>query len=630
MPRRLRTSIRAKLAIFTLLPLVCAIAACWLLGVSLITARLVNDAQQQVNVKLNTAEQLLRHEIERLEEVVSLTAIAPEMAGALRHDSAGEMEGVLGMLLRNEQLAFLNVVNRYGMVVYRVANPTVSGDRVLDDLLINKALAGHGNGGIQRFSPQRMRLESRELAERARISVRPTQLAAPYSKAVEEDGLFLQAAAPVRDNSGEVIGALVAGVLVNSDQALVDDITRLVFEKDSGGAATIFLGDLRVATSVRDERGGRATGTLMSEGVRKVVLERGEPWNDRAFVYNDWFMAAYRPLRAPGGEVVGALYVGLPEAPLKALHARTNLLFGIILAGGTAVGLTLAGWLSNRLARPILTLAEGARRIADGGRHTEIPVTGHDEIAVLAEEFNTMAERLRSREEEVRILNRTLEEKVVQRTTELEEKGQKLLAAERELAQAERLAEVGLLAAGVAHEINNPLAIIRGNAELLQMSLPDVAEEQEEVGVILQQTTRVERIVGQLRSFSRRQVRSPGPVTLAQLLEEILEQIGHQHILKGVAVERRFDPAITLQADGDQLRQVFTNLILNALQAMNGKGVLTVETVVDRENCTCQTRILDTGPGLPAEAAERLFTPFYTTKPQGTGLGLSVSYGIVR
>jgi two-component system NtrC family sensor kinase len=268
-------------------------------------------------------------------------------------------------------------------------------------------------------------------------------------------------------------------------------------------------------------------------------------------------------------------------------------------------------------------LADGARRIASGERHAAIPVVGHDEIATLAEEFNIMAERLREREDEIGLLNRTLEEKVARRTAELEEQG-------RQLARAERLAEVGLLASGVAHEINNPLAIIRGNAELLQLSLPEAADAQEEVGVILKQATRIERIVGQLRSFSRSRGSRPESLELAPLLDEIVEQIGHQSPLHGVVVERRYRPGIILHADGDQLRQVFTNLILNALQAMAGGGTLTIETGLAGNDSSCLIRILDTGPGLGEDAAERLFTPFYTTKPQGTGLGLSVSYGIVR
>ncbi|MCM2264403.1 MAG: cache domain-containing protein [Desulfuromonadales bacterium] len=621
MPRRLHTSIRFKLVIFTLLPLVCAIVACWLIGVSLITARMRTEAQRQVNVKLATAEQIVRHDLERLEEIVTLTALAPEMGEVLQHDEVGQMGEVLDALLRNERLAYLDVINRYGMVVHRVANPTVSGDRMSDDPLVARALAGEGQSGTQRLAPERMLRENPLLPARARISVRATPLAAPYSKVVEEDGLFLQATAPVRNRQGVVIGALAAGIMLNADSNLVDTITHIVFGDDPGGAATVFLGDLRIATSVRDERGERAIGTLMSEGVRKVVLEKGEMWNDRAFVYSGWFLAAYRPLRDPRGQVIGALYVGMPETPLQALHARVNLLFGGVLVCGALVGTVLAGWLSGRLARPIRELAGGARRIASGERHAAIPVSGHDELATLAEEFNIMAERLREREEEVNTLNRTLEEKVARRTAELEEQGQ-------QLTRAERLAEVGLLAAGVAHEINNPLAIIRGNAELLQMSLPDAADPQEEVGAILKQTTRIERIVGQLRSFSRSQGSRPGPVELAPLLDDILEQIVHQSPLAGVTIERRYQAGIHLHADGDQLRQVFTNLILNALQAMASAGVLTVETVADTDNC--RIRILDTGTGLPADAEERLFTPFYTTKPQGTGLGLSVSYGIVR
>ncbi|TLM65709.1 MAG: HAMP domain-containing protein [Deltaproteobacteria bacterium] len=630
MPRRFRTSLRLKLGLATLLPLICAIAACWLIGMSLIATRLVTDAQRQVDAKLATAGTVVRHEIRRLEEITSLTALAPELGEALQRDGVGAMEGVLGMVLRNERLAFLNVVNRYGMVVYRVANPAVAGDRRRDDPLITRALRGEAGGGIALLTPAQMGREHPSLPERARIAVRPTPHAARYHAAVEERGLFLLAAAPVRDRSGAVIGVLQAGTLLNGDTALVDDITHIVIGEAEGGAATIFLGDLRIATSVRDEAGERAVGTLMSEPVREVVLQQGGDWSDRAFVYNDWFMSAYTPLRDPAGKVVGALYVGLPEAPWRALRSRTNLLFGAVLVCGALVGLALAGWLSGRLVRPVRVLAEGARRIARGESYAPIPVIGRDEIASLAEEFNVMTERLRDREAEIGTLNRTLEEKVARRTAELEEKGKLLLAAERELAQAERLAEVGLLAAGVAHEINNPLAIIRGNAELLQMSLPETAEQQEEIDVILRQTTRVERIVGQLRSFSRSQGSRPGPVDPARLLDDILEQIGHQQALDGVVVERRYQPALTLHADGEQLRQVCTNLILNALQAMAGRGTLTLETAADETGACGRIRVLDTGPGLPPDAADRLFTPFYTTKPQGTGLGLSVSYGIVR
>jgi two-component system NtrC family sensor kinase len=334
MPRRLRTSIRLKLVVFTLLPLVCASVACWLIGVTLITARVASEAQRQVNSRLATAEQLFHHEIERLEEIVTLTALAPEMGSALRRDGVGAMEGVLGMVLRSERLAYLNVVNRYGTVVYRVANPTGGGDRALDDPLVGRALAGVAGGGVLRFAPQRMATDNPELADRARIAVRATPRAAHYSKAVEEDGLFLQAAAPVRDRDGTLLGALVAGVMLNGETHLIDNITRTALGDESGGTATIFLGDLRIATSVRDEQGERAVGTLLSERVRRIVLERGESWNDRAFVYNDWYLSAYRPLRDPAGKVLGALYVGMPEAPLRALHFQVNLMFGGVLVAG--------------------------------------------------------------------------------------------------------------------------------------------------------------------------------------------------------------------------------------------------------------------------------------------------------
>src|SRR6185369_17610089 len=129
------------------------------------------------------------------------------------------------------------------------------------------------------------------------------------------------------------------------------------------------------------------------------------------------------------------------------------------------IGISISTWISTRLAEPVRALAEGSRRIAAGEHIPPINVNTDDEIALLADEFNTM-------NREVSTLKRTLEQKVMERTVQLEEKNQQLLNAQQELARAERLAGLGLLAAGVAHEINNPLAIIRGNAELLQASIP--------------------------------------------------------------------------------------------------------------------------------------------------------------
>jgi two-component system NtrC family sensor kinase len=287
------------------------------------------------------------------------------------------------------------------------------------------------------------------------------------------------------------------------------------------------------------------------------------------------------------------------------------------------IGVSIATWISTRLAQPVRALAEGARRIAAGEHIPPIHVDTDDEIALLADEFNTM-------NREVNTLSRTLEQKVIERTAQLEEKNQQLLNAQKELAKAERLAGLGLLAAGVAHEINNPLAVIRGNAELLQMALPEEAAEREEVGEILQEAGRIERIVGNLRVFSKRENLQPHTFKLELLLNGILNQIGHQVALGLYQIDRRYiGCGITLKGDEERLRQVFTNLILNGLQAMPEGGKLTMDAAVVDKGRRVSIVVTDNGCGISAHNIEKLFTPFFTTKARGTGLGLAVSYGIV-
>ena len=200
-----------------------------------------------------------------------------------------------------------------------------------------------------------------------------------------------------------------------------------------------------------------------------------------------------------------------------------------------------------------------------------------------------------------------------------------------ETLQSSRLASLGELAAGVAHEINNPMAVIRGNVELLQMSVPIEADNREEVDTIFQQVGRVERIVSNLLKFARQEQKHVGAVAINRLLHEILSQVGHQVSLAGIAIEEQFSTELLeITGDSDQLRQVFTNLMVNAVQAMGNGGTLTLATRLLGPKEGVEIAVGDTGTGIAPENREKIFSPFFTTKANGTGLGLSVSYGIVR
>ncbi len=620
---KVRVSIRRKLIFATLTPLCAAIILCWMIGAVLITDRIFSQAQKKVISDLNSARKVYLDEISHLAGIVKVAGMSPEMAASLEAGRFTALERLLQQLLKGEQLSFLNVIDAGGVVRYRAANPQARGDLLADDPLVSRALRGEPSGGSQLYSSERLGRENPAFASGVSTTIKITPYSRPTSRMAEERGLLLVAVAPLRAADGTVVGALQAGLMLNGDSRLVDTITRIVFDKEEGGAATIFLGDVRIATSVRDAAGTRATGTLMSGEVASTVLDKGERWSSRAFVLNDWNISAYEPIRDPQGSAIGALYVGMSERPFLKMRTNLNLTFIGVLLFVALIGIAISTWISTRLAEPVRALAEGARRIAAGEHISPIDVHTDDEIALLADEFNTM-------NREVNTLKRTLEQKVVERTAQLEEKNQQLLNAQKELAKAERLAGLGLLSAGVAHEINNPLAIIRGNTELLQDEIPVEAEAREEVEAIMVEVGRIERIINNLRVFSKRESLLPHPFELEKLLDGILDQIGHQIPLEKYSLERPYRGCgIVVKGDEERLRQVFTNLILNGLQAMPEGGRLTVSAAVMEEGRLVSVTVSDNGAGISPEHMEKLFTPFFTTKSRGTGLGLAVSYGIV-
>jgi two-component system NtrC family sensor kinase len=633
--KRLRTSIRLKLTFATLVPLMTAIAICWVIGASIITSRFSRQALQSVASNLNSAHGIFLADLSRLSDIIRLTGQSPELISALT-DSASDASMVpLHNVLRNERLSFITVVDRYGFVRYRAGNPSVAGDSRRDEKLISDALKGVPGSGILLLTAPQAERENPRLLPAMSLPVKATPHARLYAKKVEERGLFQVAAAPVMAPDGSVAGVVYGGVLLNGAGNLVERMAQVLFPRSqadtsSPGNITIFLDDVRIVTTVMDEMGKPAIGTLMSEEVF-TSISNGTRWVGPAYVLSSRYFTAYEPLRDLRGTVVGALYVGMPEEPLLQLRGQVNAIFSVLLLFVSMIGAALSAWLGTNLARPVRALEEGARRIASGENLPDITVDSHDEIASLASEFNAMKHRLRERDEENQALNRTLEQKVRERTGQLEEKNQQLLSTQKELAQAERLADIGVLASGVAHEINNPLAIIRGNAELLEMSSRLNDSDQSEVATIIAQVGRVERIVSNLLTFARTEKKSLQPCNIEGLLDDILDQIGHQIALDSYHLERKYQLAgVSVEGDADQLRQVFTNLIVNGLQAMEAGGTLTVTTAANREERCCSVTISDSGSGISADVRNKLFTPFFTTKSRGTGLGLAVSYGIVK
>ncbi|HSB70698.1 MAG TPA: ATP-binding protein [Candidatus Methylomirabilis sp.] len=318
-------------------------------------------------------------------------------------------------------------------------------------------------------------------------------------------------------------------------------------------------------------------------------------------------------------------------------------------AGATIILLAgiLAVVVRRGVVRPVRELVEGTRLVAHGDLTQRLPVRTGNEIGVLAASFNRMTEALAKAQGELDALVQTLEQRVEERTRELQETQGRLL-------QTERLASLGRLSASIAHEINNPLSGILTYAKLISRRLRTGPPDAEQTLTALQQLALVEReaqrcssIVRNLLDFARQRQPSFRPVNVAEVLEEALSLLENRLAIQNVTLTREIGTLPPVQADFGQLRQACVNVLMNACEAMPEGGALRVIARKDgvpgaggtAESSPAKASpparfievvVADTGQGISPEHLPKIFDPFFTTKEKGTGLGLSVVYGILQ
>lgn len=617
-------SIRGKMTLAALTPVVTILLLVSFAAFSLINAWIVGNTQQQIRNDLSAAHEVLHHEEVRIKDVVRFTANTAKLVEALTEGDLRFVSEELETIRRREGLDLLTLTDIYG----RILRPDRSIDQGQPLSFTWQVLRGEEFSGAVLFNPHELQREDENLAEQALIKHNE------IPGADEKRGMFLIGAAPLYNRHQEIIGSLYGGILLNGNLPLVDRIKDVVYgeklyEGTEVGSATIFLDGMRIATTIRLKNGDRALGTQISQEVADAVLKNKQTWLARAKVVDEWYLTAYEPILGPGGQAIGVLYVGELEEPFNALKRKISLALLALLVFGSIVGFLISLAVARKLSRPLLDLAASAERVAAGDTDIILPVASRDEVGHLTETFNQMTATLRERDQRLHGMNRELEEKVRQRTAELEEKGLQLIQAQEELLRNEKLAAIGSLAAGVAHEINNPAAIIRGNVELLQMVLAHGVPGREEADEIMKQTERVSLITRNLLNFAREQEFHPEQVHLNDLLDDILSHLSHQVTMSEIVIRKELCETLPdVEGDRERLRHVFNNILLNAVQAMSGEGLLKVRSVFDDREV--RISIEDNGPGISRENREKIFNPFFTTKSNGTGLGLSVSYGIVQ
>jgi len=611
----LRIHIGTKLVLSFLLIIILVSLLFGVVGVRVIGDRVLKEAQAKVQTDLNAAREIYLNKLAFVNDVVRFTADRYLLMRALMAGDTAQAADVLGRLREREKLDVLTVTDNRGRVILRTSNPGVVGDDKRNDELVRTALERREPvAATCVVSAEDLARESPELAARAYFRFIPTPMARPRPETEETAGMMLRAAAPILDPDGNVIGAIYGGVLLNRNFDLVDKIKATVFQNlqykgRDIGTATLFLDDLRISTNVKNEDGSRAVGTRLSEEVYNRVIREGKQWIGRAFVVNDWYITAYEPIRDLQGRNIGILYVGLLEQKYTDLHRNSVLVFLAIALGGAVGAFGLAWYLSQRLSDSVRKLANAAEQVAHGNLDVRVQIDSHDELHELAEAFNYMAAALKKRDEQLREF-----------TT-------------RRIMESERLAHIGQLAAGVAHEINNPLQGIVTYSHLLLERAGPQDGNREFLEKIVKQADRCRDIIRGLLDFARQRRPEKRPSNVNRVLEECISLVANQALFHNIKIVKNLAPGLPpVLMDPSQMQQVFMNMIINAAEAMNGNGRLTLVTRYVPAEGAVEIEFTDTGHGIKEENLERIFDPFFTTKEvgHGTGLGLAISYGIVK
>lgn len=607
-------SLKTKLAASIVVVVIAMGIVSTIVGTRLFGDGLVQQVQSSVEQDLNTAYLVYSERLRHTQTLVRLLASEPEMARSIAEGRSDKLAVLLSDRMNAWGLDILSATDADGGVIARGLGGDAGGVSAAGDPVVRRVLdSGECVCGTVLVPLAELALESPELAELAGIRVLDTPRARPSRREALDQGMLLKAGAPVIVD-GAVVGTLYGALLLNGREEMVDQVKETAYggEQWRGkdiGTATIFQDDVRIATNVIAADGRRAIGTRVSQEVYDRVVGEGERWIARAFVVEDWYITAYGPIRDIDDNVIGLLYVGVLAGKFDEHRKQVVWTFAGVSVAGMALALLFASILSTGILRPVRTLADASERIARGDFETRVSVdkSACDEFVGLADAFNFM-------------------------TKSVAERDAKLQENARKMTESKKLATLGQLAAGIAHEINNPLG---GIVMYSHMLLDDLKQEEnlENVQKIGREADRCKKIVKGLLDFARQTKPERIESNINHVMNEVIALLEHQAIFHNIEIVKDHGTGIPLaDIDVAQIQEVFMNLILNSAQAMEGRGTLTTRTRLSEDGRAIEISVSDTGPGIPPKDIDKIFEPFYTTKEvgRGTGLGLSIAYGIVE
>lgn len=585
-------------------------------GSRLLDRNVLDEVTARVRLDLNVAREIYLTRLNSIKISLNTTALGFGFLESLNQWNEKDLALRIERMSKYAELDFAGLTNSKGETICRIGPDPIpkKNTETLNPVAVLVLERMAPVAGTVLLSNEFLIAENPDLADRARIFLEPIEKDSQAARVEETSGMALMVGVPII-HGGALIGILYGGILLNRNSEIVDNVKDIVFLHEvykgySIGRVSIFLKDIRISTNVVDQLEERAIGTSAPAEVKGRVLEKGERWMQRSFVLNQWYITFYEPIEDPSGKRIGILGVGVLEKKYKDVRRNTLIMFILITAAGMLVAIGVGYLVSHRITGPVKRLVKASKQVSEGSLTPDIGPISNDEIGILQNAFKDMVAAM----------------------------GRRRATSESKLIQSEKQASIGRLAAGVAHEINNPLTGVLTYTHML-LRRKDINDDiRSDLKIIAEATDRVRKIVKDLLDFSRQTELNRESVDINGLVKSAILLMENQALVKGVKIlfEQGANlPKLTL--DRSQFQSVLLNILLNALDAIEGTGDIRVSTGVsistgEEKQKGIEIVIEDTGCGIPPEILDKIFDPFFSTKRegQGTGLGLSVTQGIIQ
>jgi two-component system, NtrC family, sensor kinase len=613
-------SIRFKLILCLLIVSFLVGGVSLFIGSQLLYNAMTHEAGKHSRLALNATHDVYDAHIKFIKTALDITTLGSGFHSSMVNKDLSDLEFRINRLAGNAELDFAGIVTGVGVLLSRLS-PFSTQDKISlqKNPLVRQAIRqGRIISGTIVLSQNFMILENPGLAKR--LQNKPGN--EPGQKTTKADEqttcMAIAAAVPIFETPGKekLAGVLYGGILLHQSTSIVDSIPKSIFFDNIQSASNtlavnIFFNNFCIATNRVDQNGKRNFGARAPDNVRHQVMIRGDQWTSRQNDSTGQNLVSYDPIYDIFGKRVGILSIAISESNYLSLQRKFILYLSLAIFASVIIAIAMGIFLTHRIMHPIHRLIRASLEVSNGNVSPDLGLMSKDkEMAVLQTTFGWMVESVKRR----RMESRT------------------------QIIQSEKQASIGRLAAGVGHEINNPLTGVLTYTHMLlrRKDIPD--DVRSDLHVIAESTERVRKIVKGLLDFSRQTRLNPERIDINQLASSTLKLMENQALLKGVSIQFKPGKNIPMMViDRNKTESVLLNILINALDSTKAGDTITLQTTtgVSTDNVGhrgVEIVITDTGCGILPENLNKLFDPFFTTKEvgSGTGLGLSVSYGIVK